>query len=225
VGFGTPYLIGTSTPGTAQTETINVSTATGRGDAIVVACANSSSAGAAVSGVADSKGNVYTAAIAAVSSNEFGQPYTSGGQNALTTSDTITATYSTTTGEKLLMAVGVPGACGAAVDQAASAHGTSMSPSVTSGALAIAEEMAIGIILNALAGGAPSDLGSFTLIDSFQSGSSPEATMAYLQVSATTAVTFSGTITSTTWCAFVLTMTASGRLAVASQAVNRASFY
>ena len=82
MGFGTPYLIGTSTPGTAQTETINVSTATGRGDAIVVACANSSSAGAAVSGVADSKGNVYTAAIAAVSSNEFGQPYTSGGQNA-----------------------------------------------------------------------------------------------------------------------------------------------
>jgi hypothetical protein len=227
VTFGTPYLIGHNTPGTPATQTITVTTATAPGDAIVVACGNSSAAGATISSVSDSKGNSYTAAIAAVTATEFGQPWTSGGQNALTTSDTITVTYSTTTGVKGAMAAGVPGANGTAVDQAGSGHASSTAPSATTaGTLSVAEEMAIGIIFNNSAGGVPSGLGSFTSAGSFQSGSSPEMTIAYQQVSATSAVTFSGTISpSNTWSAFVLTLVASGRLVAVSQAVSRAAVY
>jgi hypothetical protein len=66
--------------------------------------------------------------------------------------------------------------------------------------------MAIGVIFNKSTGGAPTGLGSFTSITQFQSGSSPEVTVAYLATAATTAVTFSGTITSDNWTDIVVTL-------------------
>jgi hypothetical protein len=206
LAFGTPYLIGHNTPSTGTSQTIAVGTATTAGDAIIVATGNSSTS-TTVTSVTDSKSNTYTAAIAAVTSSEFGHEWIALNTTALTTSDTITITYSTTTGQKGCVAIGCSGvATSSAIDQAVSAHATSSSPSATTGTLSQATEMAIGVIFNKSTGGAPTGLGSFTSITQFQSGSSPEVTVAYLATSATTAVTFSGTITSDNWCDIVITL-------------------
>jgi len=217
MAFGTPYLIGTTgTASSAASQPVSVGTGTSAGDCIIVACGNSSAAGATISGVADSAGNVYVAADAASSSNEFGQIwisyYGSGGAGtptgALTTSNTITVTYSGTSGIKNVVAAGVSGvATSNAVDQAPTpGHGTSAAPTVTSGTLAQAAELAIGVICNASAGGVPSGLGSFTPVESYQNGSSPEVTVAYLDTASTAAVTFSGTITSANWACLLITL-------------------
>ena len=211
MAFGTPYYIGSNTPGTAEAQTITVGTGTTAGDAIIVltGCSNTS---VTISSVTDSKSNTYTAAISAVVTEEFGQVWISPDSTALTTSDTITVNYSSTSGEKLAVAVGASGvAASSEVDSAkASAEGGTASPSVTSGTLAHASELAIGVIFSKDTSGTPSGFGSFTLTTSQQSGTSPYVTVCYLVTSSTAAVTFSGTITAANWAAFIIPLLSGG---------------
>jgi hypothetical protein len=217
MALGTPYLIGTTaTPSTSETQIIDVSTPTSAGDSILVATGSSATA-ATVTGIIDSAGNIYVAAIAAVTSDEQGQvwiaAYGSGGPGtptaALTTSNTITATYGSVSGEKALVAVGISGlsAGGGAVDNAAtSAKGSSSTAvSVASGTLTFAKEVALAVIFNAEGGGAPTSVtGSWNLIESYQSGTSPYVSCYYQDTSATTALSLAATLLSTTWSAFII---------------------
>jgi hypothetical protein len=206
MAFGTPYSIGHNTAGTPATQTIVVGTGTTAGDAIIVLCGNSSAAGATISSVTDSKSNTYNPATTASVTVEFGHVWVALNTTALTTSDTITVTYSTTTGQKGCIAVGCSGvATSSAVDQNNSAHGSSTAPSVTSGTLAQATEMAIGVIFAASGSGVPTSP-PLTQIVTFQSGSSPQITAYYQATASTTAVTCSGTITSANWCAQIITL-------------------
>jgi len=214
VGFGTPYLIGHSTAGSGQTQTITAGTATSPGDAIIVAHSSSSTSGATISSMSDSAGNSYSRIIpAANTTNEFGDlwaalPQNNGGTTAaLTTSNTITVNWSTSTGEKLSVAAGVPGVnVTSAVDQdPAPGHGTSTSPTVSTSTLAQSTEMAIGVLNNPDTD-APSSV-NLTQLTQQQSATSPYVTICYEQTSSTTAVTFGGTLpASLNWCAMLVTL-------------------
>jgi hypothetical protein len=207
MAFGTPYSIGHNTAGTAAVQTIVVATGTTAGDAIIV-CTGNSSTSVTITSVTDSKSNSYAAATTASTSFEFGQIWLALNTTALTTSDTITVTYSTTTGNKGCIAVGCSGVVtSSAVDQAPTpAHAGSTAPTVTTGTLAQATEMAIGCIFSAVGGGVPS-APSLTQIVNFQSGSSPEVTAYYQATVATTAVTCSATLgASSNWCAAIITL-------------------
>jgi hypothetical protein len=213
VGFGVPYYIGRAT-GSATSEVISVGTATTAGDVIFVALANSSSGGATITGITDSAGNDYARIIpAANTSNEFGDLWAalpqnnSGTTGALTTSNTITVTWSATTGQKMCVAFGLSGvAASSAVDQdPAPGHATNASPTVSTGTLAQAAEMAIGVLNNAVTA-APSSVG-LTQLTQQQATTSPYITVCYELTSSTSAVTFSGSFGgSENWCAMLVTL-------------------
>src|ERR1700691_5122716 len=153
MAFGTPYLIGTTgAASTATSQSIVIATGTTAGDIILVATGNSSSSGATVTGVTDSHSNVYLPSLTASVSNEFGQVWIAAygscgpGTNttALTTANTITVTYSATSGEKVCIAVGVTGGSNAgngSWDVTAIKAGTSAAPSVTTEYMGNAGEM------------------------------------------------------------------------------------
>jgi hypothetical protein len=214
VALGTPYYIGRSTAGSGTSQTITVSTATTAGDTIIVAHSSSSSTGATISAMSDSAGNTYTRIISAASTAvEFGDLWAALPQNnsgttaALSTSATISITWSATSGEKLSVAIGVSGvATASAVDQApAAAHGTSTSASVSTGALAQGGELAIGFLLNQDTA-APSSV-AWTQLTQQQSSTSPYVTVCWEDPAGTTALTFTGSFASSlNWCAMVVTL-------------------
>jgi hypothetical protein len=213
VAFGTPYLIGTNTPASATSEPVPVTGATTLGDVILVVLGNTSSSGATVSSISDDgtgggAANSYARIGTAVTTHEFGDVWICYSTRALTTSNTITVMWSATSGTKNCMAVGISGvASSAAVDQdVTSNQGSGTGPTVTSGTLSQATEMAIGIINNATGGGAPSGLGSFAQVAQQHTGSNAYTTVAYLDTAATTAVTWSATIVTATACMILVTL-------------------
>lgn len=212
MAFGTPYLIGTNTVSSATTQTITVSTGTTANDAIIVSLANTSAAGAVVNSVTDSKSNTYNRIGTAVVTHQFADMWIALGTTALTTSDTITVTFSTTSGTKNAVAVGCSGvATASAVDQDVTFNqGSGTSPSVTTGTLSQATEMAIGLINNQNLGTAPTFGGGFTQVAQQHSGTNAYTTIAYLATSSTSAVTFSATIGSTTASMILVTLLPSG---------------
>lgn len=196
MGFGTPYLIGSNTPGAAATQTITVSTGTTAGDCIIVGLGNTSAAGATVSSVTDSKSNTYTRIGTANTTQEFGDWFIASGTTALTTSDTITVNWSSTSGTKNCLAIGASGVLAASpVDQnpAWFHSGLTTNPTVTSGTLAQAVELAIGIVNNANGGGAPSAFGSFTQVAQLHTSTNSFTTLCSMVTASTAAVTFSCT--------------------------------
>jgi hypothetical protein len=218
MAFGTPYFLGHVAGGSGVSQQMTVGQQTLIGDSIIVCAGNSSAAGATITGVADSVGNVYNACAAATTVNQFGQvwaavygfsgPGTPTG--ALTTSDVITVTFSTTSGQKMVTALACTGiiSSASAVDAAASAHSTSTAMSVTSAALNSTPEMAIGVLIDQSTGGQPSSIGgtgTWTEVGTFQTGTTPYVTAYYQSVSATTALTLSASITSSNWAAFIIT--------------------
>jgi hypothetical protein len=239
MSLGTPYEIGTNTVGSNFGQGITVTTATSPGDTILVTCSNSSTGGATVSSITDSASNTYTRVTASpalpITTDEFADLWisTTGGQ--LTTADTISVTWSTSNGNKTHVAVGCPGVAAAVpVDQAVDApHATGTNPTVTSGTLAQATEMAIGICINATGAGVPTGLGSFTQLAQKQSGTAPYTTVAYYPTTSVTAVTWDVTITSAVAAMILVLLLPAGAAAgpaaarphVASQAVNRAAYF
>jgi hypothetical protein len=232
--FGTPYLIGASTVGSGTAQTIVVSTATSPGDAIIVAHSNSSSGGAAITSMSDTPGNSYSRIIpAANTTNEFGDMFAAIPQNnngttkPLAVSSTIAIGWSTTSGEKLSVAIGVAGVnVTQAVDQdPAPGHGTSEAPTVSTGTLAQPYELAIGVLNNADTA-APSSV-AFTQLTQQQGSTSPYVTICYEITGSAADVTFSGTFgSSLNWCAMLVTfLPSTARNLIAGQAVPRSYFY
>lgn len=208
MALGTPYQIGSSTgTDSATTFTVAVTTATTTGDAIVVAIGDSNTIAAAIT---DSKGNVYTSA-AGTTTGQKCSVWVALNTTALTTSDTITVTVNSTTGNHAAIVLGCSGvATASAVDQSPTpTSGTSTNPSITSGTLAQATELCLAVFQNGSGGGAPSGFGAFINLSTLHAAaSSIWLSLAYDKVAATTAVTASCTITSVSWTALLITLKA-----------------
>lgn len=201
-----PYVMANPVPAASTTATtVPVTTPSNAGDAIVICACTSPAAANSPSAVSDSKGNAYLLAQAVLSNLAT---WVADGPTALTTSDTGTVNWTTSgSNVKDVQIIGVPNvAANSALDTIAtnSASGTSTSVSVTSGTIANPGSVAIFVINNASAGGAPGTFGSFTSLGSVQLASNQYLTVAYQLLSATTPVTATATITSAAWSADLL---------------------
>jgi hypothetical protein len=161
-----PYKIG-GTAVVAGTATIVLTVGAGgvvptnAGDVIHVAgaCAPNTQA---LTGVADSKGNVYAAAVINAidpvlpACNTFHAGAAATPSIALVNGDTITLTYSGTTGDKAATVTGIPNLPASAYDLAGSgsAGGTSAAPNQSQQALAQFTEVAINSLASLNGGGA-----------------------------------------------------------------------
>jgi len=209
-----PFLIGTSGGTTASSQVINVGTAVPGGDAVMVFMGASTVSSQTVTGVTDSKGNTYARVIAAaVTTGHFLDCWAAFGVTALTTSDTITITWSSALTGKTQAAIGisgVPSTSAAAVDQKTTASGASTTPTVTTGTLAQASEVAIGCINSTNV-----QTISFTALSS--TTTTVDQTTGYTNTSSTAAVTMTGSASDSGWGAAVITLklTATGPAAPA----------
>jgi hypothetical protein len=210
----TVYLAGsTPTPGTGTSATATLVHAVAAGDTIFLSISAGGVIDANVWAVADTKGNVYSVTQQCIVSQGAWE-YICQNATALTTSDTITVTFSTATGTKNVAVVGINGAAtsGVLVDQAVQATGSSTAPSVTSAALGSSSELAIASFHDGNGGGAPTLAGGWTQIAQVHASGSEWTTVAYQVLAATTAVTASATITSTAWAVQLLTLAAQAAL-------------
>jgi hypothetical protein len=206
-----PYLVcgGSAISGNSKL-TVNVTHSTSAGDCIAVwICSNNNNF--AATPVTDSQGNTYTqAGTTALNGTNAGAWYVcQNSAHALTSgSDTITLTCTGTGGGKTLSAVGCSGVLSSgAVDQTPTpTTGTSTAPSITSGTLAQANELCLAGETNANNGGAITWTAPFTSIDAEHPGSAEYGNAATDVVSATTAVTAAGTITSAVWAMALVTL-------------------
>jgi hypothetical protein len=220
VALGTPYIVlATANAGGVLSAAYPVTAATATGDALAVALAINSGT---VTGVTDSKGNTYTLPSGASNTAQSARAYcfVANTTTALTTSDTITASYSTTggTGNSIIV-MGVSGAvspASAAADIAINAASTSTAPAIgPSAALANASEYAVALISNGSGGGVPSGWsGGFTAQSSQAGGSGPHLTLADQVTASTAALSAGATIVSTNWCMVLLTLRAAASAAL-----------
>ena len=153
---GAAYLVGEGAFASGTTSTVvSVSHATTVGDALVVVAATGS-ASVTPGPVTDTKANSYALVGQYQGSNGMCS-YVFAAYNsaaALTTADTISVTWSSTSNNKSVVAVGCPGlATSAALDADQGAAGTSNAPSVSSGALAASGELGLSIIVGGSAAG------------------------------------------------------------------------
>lgn len=197
-----PYFVGGNAIA-AGTSTIvcQVTNPTSAGDTLHVA-ANAAFGTSTVLSATDSKGNIYsikvsdnvqipaTCLIADNTNNALGT-------KALATSDTVTVTYSGTTGAKTASVAGVSGINANPFDAAATplnSDGSSISPSLTSGGLAQAAEVCIATLSSSNAGGAPNWGAGWVQLDRQQLGSGQFLSIAYQDVSSVSPVTVSATL-------------------------------
>jgi hypothetical protein len=184
---------------------------TNDGDAIVVA--GSSSGNDIPTGVTDSAGNAYVLSASIGTASPSGWAFVCQGSAGLDPSDTITVTYAGTGSAKTVLVAACAGALlTGAVDQAVNVQGTSAAPSGTTGTLAQASEVAIALIINANAGGAPSGFAAgWAQLGATQHNGSTQFTAMLGQVTtANTALTASATIVSAGWTVIIVTLKAGG---------------
>lgn len=198
-----PYVMANPTPVTTTTATtVPITTPSNAGDCLLVAASTPLAASNGPSAVSDSKGNAYLLAQSVVSNLAT---WVADGPSPLTTSDTATVNWTTSgSNTKDIQVIGVPGAAAvSALDTGASvtASGTSTTPSATSGTIQNPNSIAIFVVCNSSSGGAPASFGSFTSLGSVQLSTFQYLTVAYQQLTGTTPVTASCTITSTSWVA------------------------
>lgn len=223
MAIGTPYLIASNvnhsavntmvlTAGSVAAGSTGTGHGTVAGDTITVF---GSATGVAdiVTGVTDSRGNTYAAVTGASETTNF----SASAWEALNTTalvsgvDTITLTYTSALSQAInAIAVGCSGCkTSGAVDIGVSASAVSTSPSVSSGTLAQASEVLFAYVIDTTTGGAITWSGGWTaLAGSVQSGANHISAAAYQVVSATTAVTAGGTITSATWAILAMSLKA-----------------
>lgn len=200
-----PYFVGHNAVGGGggTTMVVTVTNGTTAGDYLYLS-AESIVGGSSVSNVIDSKGNLYTKQPGSATAGIPMSIWTSPGTAALVPGDTITLTYGTSAGAKNATVAGIPALPASPIDNVpAMTTGTSAAPSVTSGTLAQANEVVLATIGDQNAGGAPTWAGGWTPIDTNHrpASSDPFISIAYQVVSSTSPVTASGTITSATWTA------------------------
>jgi hypothetical protein len=197
---------------------IGGNTAAAGGSTVVITLAGSTTAGDVInvggcgdgvdlpSSVADSQGNTYTlvesanvaTVVATYQAGATGTPTV-----ALGPGDTITVTYTGTSGAKAVSAVGVPNLPANSLDLPGSSvtGATSSAPNLTTFGLAESTEVQLVTLASANAGGLVSwtDGVTFTL-DSRHSGTGPWLVMAYQFVSLLPQITITGSLSaSVTW--------------------------
>ena len=185
--FGTPAVIGTLTSTTSSTTyTVPITVATSTSDAIsVFSASNTPSAGApSVTNVTDSKGNQYVL-ITQTTVNQIVSEWRAFDAVALTTSDTVTVTFSSaTTNLKDIMVVDLPGVSTyPAVDSVATLNnpGNNPNPNISIPAGTQPVELQLVACVTSNVQGVPlSGFGPFTTFTSLHSGSAEWLTVGYL---------------------------------------------
>jgi hypothetical protein len=157
----------------------------------------------------DSAGNTYTlikSDVTETAAELF--VFECDGANPLASGvDTIPVVYLTNASVQGAIVVGDNNVSTA--DKVVIAHGSSTAPSSgASGTLTQAEEHAIGFIVDAAAGGVPTWASPWSshVLTSIEGGTTTRMSAAFQTVTATTALTASGTITSAAWAAIVITV-------------------
>lgn len=202
----TPHLAGTAAlAATGSATTVTITSGTTAGNAIIVCTSLGLTATVTVTGVTDTKGNSYTRATSATATEAWVALNTA----ALTTTDTVTVTWSTSgSWAKNVIVADCPGiATILALDPSTANAGpvtSSTAVTVTSGVPAVTSELAFFVINNGNAGTTPGTLGSFTSLSTIHNGSTQFLTAAYLTAGAG-AVTATATLSSaTTWVALLI---------------------
>lgn len=215
----TPYTLGgnSSAPSSGTTLSFTLTHAVAQGDALVVTAATDGGS-ETVTSLADSKGNTWTQIES--DNTQYGHSvFVCLNAVAMTTSDTITATYSGAGGSHTIVGRGCPGVwTNAAVDVAISnsSAGSTSPSSGSSGTLRQSSEWAVASFVNANGGGTPSAFtGGFTAQLTEHATSNQYHTIADQTVSASTALTAGATITSAKWTVILVTLRA-GPYVVAS---------
>jgi hypothetical protein len=219
---GTPVIYSACASNAASGSTtlqVTVTQTTTAGDAIAVwVTSNGNNIGS--NAVTDSQGNTYTQASTTVVQGALnGAWYVALNTTQLASgTDWIKLTCTSTSGAKTLQAVGSSNIVTAsAVDVTPTpTTGSSTSPSITSGTLAQSSELVLAGLVTGSAAGTPAWNSPFSALGSSQQqGANQIASVSTDIVSATSSVTASATITSTTWGAVLLSLKASSGVATA----------
>lgn len=199
------YVAGSAGASSTTSLTVPVTQDTQDGDNLAIGVAVGTAPN--IVSVTDSAGNSYTSCGSdSTEANAALYYFQCPGAAALAAGeDSLTVTFSTPTACAAIL-VGDTGVSQSGFDKVAIAHGSSAAPSVASGTLSQAEENCIVFLADTNAGGAPTWGGGFTpLANAVDGGSHVRLSAAAQQVTATTSVTASATITSAPWTAGILT--------------------
>ena len=218
MALGAPYLVvGGAAAGPAASTAFTVAHTTALGDAIAVwATTNTGS----VSSITDSQSNVYVPQTEVTSSSLHGQWFISYNSKKLTAgTDTITITPVSNSATRTVSAFGCSGvgvAAAADYQAAKTASGTSVSPSVTSGALVWKDELSLAGLVNGNGGGPVTWTGTFAtgaITDTQHSGTTEYGAAGAIVTAvspwpSTATVTAAGTIVSAGWGMSLVTLRA-----------------
>ena len=203
-----PYLVASRAVNTAASQTIAVTTATAAGDFLHLAAnCSPTGGGATVTAVGpDTAGNVWTE-----QANDATQiqtsVWTSPGTHALATTDTIPVTYSSGNGQKNMSVCAVRGLPASPLDVSVAAAGNDISPMVTSGALAEANELALVVISNGNGGGVPTLGTGLVLLDQQVHNNTQYLTVAYEDITSAAGITAGGGLAAAVpWAATITTL-------------------
>ena len=173
--IGQPYLLGTSAADTTSSVNITAAQATTAGD-LIVACTDgfaSSGFPGNVTSVADTKSNVYHEVTGADTTEPpTASVWYSLTSTALTTSDTVTATWSnggTLSAQLNLTVLGCSGiAASNALDQVVTNYTVASTMSAATGNLGVAPELSVASWVSRQAQGAPAVTADWNSIAAFQ---------------------------------------------------------
>ena len=202
---GQAYLVGSygQAAGGSAAPSIPTSYPAGLGDVVIVACfANNS---ATVTGVTDSRGNIYTlvgSIVTATTCEIF--VFAAYGSGGLTLTDTVHPVYSSTASAQAVLVIGDNGT--GQKDKFVVATGSGTTPSVSTGTLTTTGEHVIAFFANLNGGGAPVLGDSLAQIATVNAGpGGPYLTAGYKTTTSTSAQTPSAAIASATWSIAVIT--------------------
>jgi len=202
--IGVPVSLGATSAAAGSATLVLTTTADAPVGTLIVVAVGYKNNGA-ISSVSDSAGNTYTGNTQTSSSNGSIRLFWTIVATDLPQGGTITATYSATANNKLLIAANVSGIAASPADATVGATGTGTAPSVTSGTLNAAAATAGEIVFGvgeAAASETWSAEGGFTALATVNQSTTSSLHLAYQTVNATTALTYAPTInTSAIWVA------------------------
>lgn len=195
MGIGTPVSLGTVNTGTSGSSTYTITTgaAVQVGDLVIVGTAYDGSSTIAISSITDTAGNTYTRIQQSTSGTTQAELWYCYSAIAMASSSSINANWASAltggTPAIAVLAARIPGVMiTSPLDQSAQQAATTATPSVTTGALAIPNEIVFGL---AYQGGTYTEASGYTNIN----GASTNGTtkLSYKTVNSTSAVTFAPT--------------------------------
>jgi hypothetical protein len=202
-----PYLIGTANAALGSTTLVLTPATPSAANDVIHVAANTNAIGQTITGVTDTKGNTYAVINSDTAQLPTYEFETTGVTIGLSVSDTITITYSSTSGAKEAIAIGLPG-----VTPGHDSTGTptpvdgagALASTITSGTLSQANEVVLAIVSTGNQSTGPAFGSGFTALGSTHQGFNQWLTVGFLVVSSTAAVTATATWgTSVKYCALM----------------------